>query len=237
MNVNKIAFRPFSRLKSALVPSGRKPLRVRWGLYSGLTLHLDLAHETQIYLGLWERETYRFIRSALSSCCWLIDIGSAKGELGILLATQPNVTKVIACEPLASEIDVFKRNQALNKVAMKVPIEIVQKYVGTADRPDTVRLDHLDVDRTRRGLIKIDVDGAEMDVLHSGRKLLEARVAALLVETHSETLERECGVFLASCGYRCCVIRNAWWRTIVPEKRPSEHNRWLWARPRSAAAA
>jgi len=27
----------------------------------------------------------------------------------------------------------------------------------------------------------------------------------------------------------CQIIKDAWWRVIVPEMRPIEHNRWLWA--------
>ena len=130
------------------------------GTYAGLTLHLDLATETQIYLSLWERETHCFIRSVLSRCRWLIDIGAAKGELSILLATQPNVKKVIACEPLRSEIDLLRVNMKLNEGALKAPIDILQKYVGTADRPDVSPLDGFGVDCACPGLIKIDVDGS-----------------------------------------------------------------------------
>jgi hypothetical protein len=237
MNINRTSFRPLSIIKSALVKPGRRPRLVRLGLYSGLTLDLDLATETQIYLGLWERETYRFIRSALSSCRWLIDIGAAKGELSILLATQPNVMKVIACEPLAREVDVLRSNIGLNTAALKAPIDIVQKCVGAADRSDTIPLDYLSVERTLPGLVKIDVDGEEMDVLRSGPGLLKSRAATLLVETHSKSLERECVAFLDDHDYRCRIIRNGWWRIIAPEQRVGDQNRWLWAQPRSALSA
>jgi hypothetical protein len=234
MSINSIRFRPLSTIKSVLVKPGRKPRRVRLGLYRGLTLQLDLATETQIYLGLWEQETYRFIRSVLSSCRWLIDIGAGKGELSLLLATQPNVTKVIACEPVASEIEIFRMNLNLNTPILKTPIEIVQTYVGTASRADAMPLNHLDVDRTCPGLIKIDVDGAEMDVLRSGLGLLKSRVATLLIETHSKALEHECVAFLEEHKYRCRIVHNGWWRFIAPEQRVIEHNRWLWAQPRPA---
>jgi hypothetical protein len=237
MNINQTSFRPLSRIKSALITSGRKPRHVRWGLYSGLTLDLDLATETQIYLGLWERETYRFIRSAVIRSRWLVDIGAAKGELSILAATQPNITKVIACEPLGREVDILRANVKLNSAALKVPIDVVLKRVGTEGRPDTVPLDSLAVDRACPGLVKIDVDGAEMDVLRSGLGLLKSGAATLLVETHSKSLEHACVAFLADHDYQYRIIRNGWWRIIVPEQRVGDQNRWLWAQPRSALSA
>jgi hypothetical protein len=234
MNINNKRCRPLSTIKLALVKAGRKPRHVRWGLYSGLTLHLDLASETQIYLGLWEQETYRFIRSALSSCRWFIDVGAGKGELSILLATQPNVAKVIACEPVASEVEILRMNLKLNASILKAPIEIVPNCVGTESLANAIPLEHLGVDYTFPGLIKIDVDGAEMDVLRSGLGFLKGGAATLLVETHSKALERECIAFLEEHDYQCRIIPNSWWRLIVPEQRAIEHNRWLWAQPHSA---
>jgi hypothetical protein len=82
--------------------------------------------------------------------------------------------------------------------------------------------------------LKVDVDGAEMLVLEGARKVLSQGDVDVLVETHSAALERQCIEFLSHCRYRCAVIPNAWWRRLIPEQRPIEHNRWLWA-TRSAA--
>jgi hypothetical protein len=87
------------------------------------------------------------------------------------------------------------------------------------------------VDRDSPGFIKIDVDGGEMDVLQSGQDLLAARRSSVLVETHSPELEEDCNAFLKTAGYLTAIIRNASWRTLVPETRPTPHNRWLWAEP------
>jgi hypothetical protein len=231
VNINQTTFRPLSLLKSAFVRPGRKPRHIPWGLYSGLTLDLDLTIETQIYLGLWERETYPWLRSALPRCRWLIDVGAAKGELSILLATRPGVTRVVACEPLAREVDILRANMRLNATVLKAPIDIVQKFVSTAVHTDTIALDCLGVDRTCPGLVKIDVDGAEMDVLRSGPALLKSGAATLLIETHSKVLESECLAFLTAHNYRCRIIRNGWWRIVVPEQRVGDQNRWLWAQP------
>jgi Methyltransferase FkbM domain len=101
----------------------------------------------------------------------------------------------------------------------------MKNYLGTGD--NQVRLDSLSVPETN-GFVKIDVDGAELDVLSSGETLLRFLRPYLLIETHSQDLETHCIGFLASLGYNVSIIRNAWWRIFLPEQRIA-HNRWLWA--------
>jgi len=37
---------------------------------------------------------------------------------------------------------------------------------------------------------------------------------------------------LTEAGYVVRVVHDAWWRVVLPEQRPSTHNRWLVARRR-----
>jgi hypothetical protein len=75
--------------------------------------------------------------------------------------------------------------------------------------------------------LKIDVDGAETDVLDSAINLLTVGSPDVLVEVHSEQLEKECIARLRSFDYAVEIIDNAWWRIFVPEHRPIPHNRWI----------
>ena len=52
-----------------------------------------------------------------------------------------------------------------------------------------------------------------------------------------EEAERDCVAFLQSAGYRMKIISQGWWRAILPENRPSLHNRWLvaWKEPTGAS--
>jgi hypothetical protein len=61
---------------------------------------------------------------------------------------------------------------------------------------------------------------------------LKQRSCKLIVETHSRDLEENCIKYLSGLGYSSKVIPNAWWRAIVPELRPIEHNRWFLAEKR-----
>ena len=81
-------------------------------------------------------------------------------------------------------------------------------------------------------IVKVDVDGAEMDVLRGAKQLIAGSAVRWIIETHTSELERECIVQLQSAGYVTRVIKKAWWRIIFPEvriaaHRPENHNQWL----------
>jgi hypothetical protein len=77
----------------------------------------------------------------------------------------------------------------------------------------------------------MDVDGGEEEVLDGAGAMLRTGQVRWLIETHSADLERACARRLTEHGYRVVLVRNAWWRALVPEQRPSSHNRWLVALP------
>ena len=216
-------------IKSQLVGTGRHPRKIPVGLYGGLVLSLDLRHQSQLYAGLSEAETHKFIRAAAPHSGWMVDVGAGQGELAIYFAARCFVSKVFAIDPQASEIEILNQNIALNKKSVGDTIIVMQKYAGSAASDDFIRLDDLPVDRKLRGFIKIDVDGREMEVLASGENLLSEASVDLLIETHSMSLERDCVQFLRSRGFVPEIVHRAWWRKIIPEQRPIEHNRWLWA--------
>lgn len=230
MSINQTRVRPLSWIKRRLVKKGRRPYKVRIGLFRGLVLDLDLQHQTQIYLGLWERETHEYLREAAGSCDWVVDVGAGQGELCLFFLKNSRASRIIALEPQDSEANIIRTNLSLNGARDSRVVTISNKLVGTVADAAHTSLDALDLERTQRGFIKIDVDGYEVDVLKSGERLLSEGSVSLLIETHSKRLEDECIEWLDNKGYRCHIIDNAWWRFIVPEQRPwTPHNRWLWA--------
>jgi len=159
----------------------------------------------------------------------MIDVGAGHGELCLFFLKHSRARPVVAIEPQASERELMRRNLALNGCESSEALVWVSKLIGLDDGPEFVPLAKLPVDNTRHGFIKIDVDGAEMEVLRSGETMLATTAVDLLVETHSLPLEQECLSYLKGLGFDCRIIPNAWWRSIVPEHRPIGHNRWLWA--------
>ena len=218
----------YKKLKNHLVKNQRLPYEIIFGIYKGLKFNINLQNESQIYFGLWERETYPYIKKSLNNCNWMIDVGAGKGELCIYFQLNSHAKTIYAFEPQLTEIDIFNMNIELNHINDN-NINISQHFVGTGMEDNFIRLDNISNELKGKGFIKIDVEGQEMDVLKSGESLLTEKVVCLLIETHSEKLEQECIKWLESKGYTVSIINNAWWRFIIPEYRMIEHNRWLWA--------
>ncbi len=57
-------------------------------------------------------------------------------------------------------------------------------------------------------LIKIDVEGAEVDVLRGAAQLLEDSHPIIFIEAHSADLERECMQELKRFGYRFTLLES-----------------------------
>ena len=122
------------------------------------------------------------------------------------------------------------RNLQLNPALDTAKVTPVDRVVGAGAEPGELRLDALDVARgAAPGLIKIDVDGHEIEVLKGATELLRARDVDVLLETHTLSLEQQSIKILDELGFATKVIKNGWYRRIVPEQRPTDHNRWLWA--------
>jgi len=222
-NPNAAKFRPLSTIKQALVTPGRRPMKVRAGIFKNIVLDLDPATATQVWLGLYEQETFFSIRQAARDSVWMLDIGAGSGELSIFFLRQPKCLAVHAFEPQPVALALFRRNLALNHLSEDPQLVIHPSFAGAIGTP----LDSLKLDLAVPGFLKIDVDGAEMDVLDSAETLLTQGRPDVLIEVHSTELEAACIARLTGLGYRVKIIKNAWWRIAVPERRPIAHNRWI----------
>jgi hypothetical protein len=216
------ASRLFRRVKTAILSDQETAKTIRFGVFRGIRIMAVPVNTVQIRLGLYERETYKYIRRVAKLARWVIDIGAGGGELSLFFSLRTQAQLIIAVEPWTT--DALRKNIQLNNSR---GIDIFDKYLGT--KTDQVRLDSLAVPRHTTGFIKLDADFAEFDILKSGEGLLRESRPSLLIETHSAALERECSDFLTSLGYEITIISSAWWRAFVPEQRPADHNCWLWA--------
>jgi hypothetical protein len=220
MQANRI----LQNVKSAWLSDQEKVGTIWLGVFRGVKTIAVPRDSLQIRLGLWERETHKYIKRAAVEARWFIDIGAGSGELSIFFATRTNANPIIAVEPWNMRF--LRDNIGLNG---SISITVLDQYLGLEE--NCIRLDSLDVPRHERGFIKLDADFAELSILKSGERLLAQGRPLLLVETHSAALERDCCAFLHQLGYQTKIIPNAWWRLLVPEQRPLDHNRWLWAEP------
>jgi FkbM family methyltransferase len=196
-------------------------------------LIFNLKLQAQLLPGFWGHETNRAIRQGAQRANWIVDVGAGSGELCILAAKLKNVTRITAIEPDQSMVKGLQENIGNNEIVyndiLSGRIEIIEKFIGTQNGDKYITLDQLNIDHSLHGFMKIDVDGSEFEVLRSGQQLLSYINVDILVKTHSHELERNCIHFLEDLSYTCRIIKNAWWRSLIPEQRPCEHNRWLFA--------
>lgn len=214
-------------VKQALLPAGAAPRTIQTGPFSGLEMEIDLRGQTQLYLGLWEREVQPWVKVLSSGIQTAVDIGTAQGEYLIYFLKRTGAARVFSFEPDASVWPALQRNLALNGLERDTRIVASAKCVGNRDDEGTVRLDSFAHAIVGPCLIKMDVDGGEVDVLEGARQCLRMPAMRWLVETHSPDLERRCQTVFAEHGYDVTIIDKAWWRAILPEHRPGPQNRWM----------
>jgi hypothetical protein len=76
-------------------------------------------------------------------------------------------------------------------------------------------------------VIKIDAEGAEVEILRGATRLLGEYRPRLLIEVHSLELETSCNALLRHAGYKTTIVDN---RGMMAESIFRQgHNRWLCA--------
>jgi len=209
-------------LKAALLPAGPAPRTILAGIARGVRMNIDFADQARMYLGLYERELARPMRSVLQRGVASFDVGAQFGYDSLAFAKHTGA-QVAAFEYLAECVTQMRANFALNP-SLAPLITPVEGTVG--DRPGRLRLDdwafgdHGFVP----GFIKLDVEGDEVDVLRSAERILVEARPALVVEVHSLRLEDECLAILGMHSYSMRIVPQ---RRVCRDHRVIGHNRWI----------
>jgi hypothetical protein len=219
--------RLLSTLKNLVILPGPKPRTILAGPLKGITMNLSLRHQAQIYLGLFEKEIHPWLKRLSEGLGTAVDIGAAHGEYTLFFLMKTRAATVYAFEPDASCLPLLDENLRLNGMAESQRLNISTKLVGDSEQQECMRLDSLASSVAIPCLIKMDVDGAEENILRGATALNSLPGIRWLIETHSKELEAACVKILSEAGFQTEIIRNASWRAIVPELRPIAHNRWL----------
>lgn len=215
-------------IKNLIVSNEVKPRRVLSGAFRGLRMHLNPAFATQAWIGLSEREVHRSLRQLTRNIRAGVDIGAAQGEYALFLLARTPAEKVIAVEPLPDEYNILLQNLKINDECRAAGrFELVPRTIGSKAWERELTLDDLVADLPRPLFVKIDADFSELDILESGPRAVADQQIRWLIETHRNDLEDSCVAIFRARGRKVRVIRNAWWRRIVPEQRVSAHNRWF----------
>lgn len=176
------------------------------------------------WLGSLERDKLAHFAAALSPGSTVWDIGANVGlfTLPAALGVGPG-GRVVAFEPFPPNLDHLDRHLALNGLTN---VTVVPAAVGAeagwltmsegsspsefhADPAGTWRLPAITLDAWRRetgagapAVVKIDVEGAEAEVLAGGAETFAECHPVFFLALHSEAARMTCGDFLTRWGYR-----------------------------------
>ncbi len=219
--------RLLSSVKQRLVPTGIAPRVIQSGPFRGLKMELDLRGQTQVYLGLFEREVHPWVTELSRGIHTAIDIGSAQGEYLLYFLSRTPAQQVLGFEPDETCWPALRRNLALNALTDDPRLSLSNQFISANNDHRNVSLDALLPRIGGPCLIKMDVDGQEANILAGASQFLAQAQARWIVETHSVELEREVIGIFHDAGYQTRIVTQAWWRRFVPEHRPGPQNRWL----------
>jgi predicted RNA methylase len=172
-------------LKSAL-PDRPVPMRVWRGPFRGARIVANPRASVRKVLGLYEHELNSWFEATLPSVTRILDVGANDGYFALGCAAAFNrlgISGEIVCfEPAPAQADALR--QAANAVSGgPVRIDVVQAIVGQHAGRGVVTLDDLQIAVRRRTLIKIDVEGAEWDVIRGAESWIEPS-NAFVIEVH-----------------------------------------------------
>lgn len=220
--IHRLSLGAVRRLKR-LLPAGEAPRRVPFGVTAGLRIESDLRGPAYFTLGLYEYEIHNWLRRLAASGGRAFDIGAASGVQTLALARLTGTT-VVAFERDQQALEALRRNAAANP-HYGFLLEVEERFVGDTTVPgQTTTLDDYLAGHEPPTMLKIDVEGAEVDVLRGARRLLAEHRPHLLIETHSASAERNVARILLNHGYVPTVIER---RRRLREDRPAKHNRWI----------
>jgi len=128
-------------------------------------MNLDLAYQTQIFLGLAEREIYPALQKFSRDARTAIDVGTAFGEYVLFFLKRTPAKRIFAFEPEPQMLARLHNNLVLNGLEQDPRLQFFSQFVGTTNDERTITLDSLVHQIEPPCIIKVDVDGAEINVL------------------------------------------------------------------------
>ncbi len=179
-----------------------------------------------LHLGTAEAEIAPYLRRLVRPGTVCVDIGGNNAYYALIFARRSG-NEVVTLDFDPEAIAFGTKNLALNP-ELAARVRQHRCYVAHEVAPEhgAETLDHLLETGVIRppGLLKIDVEGAEMSVLQGAARVLRDHRPHVVVETHSAALETGVADMLAGLGYRVRIVgQRRWFR----EGRPAAHNRWL----------
>ncbi len=226
--IGKFIRLPFKLLpKDAVVRITRGPARgKRWVADSSTR---------GFWLGYWELDNQRLFAAHLRPGDVVYDIGAHVGLYTLVSSARvQSEGHVYAFEPLPRNLQYLRRHIQLNRLSNCTVVgaavsdsaglrrfdPTVHDSAGHFSSHGALSVQTIALDgflSTERGIrppnaIKINAEGAEMEVLSGGRSTIAEYSPMIFLSTHSDEIHLQCSEFLTSAGYslRHLAVNKIW---------------------------
>ena len=147
----------------------------------------------------------------------VVDIGAQCGDFSLLCASYYGVKEVHSFEPLAGNFEKLETNIKLNKADQVIAYNFavgstnsIEKIYWDGDMMcksetnnfENITVKTLDSFKLHPTILKIDVEGFELDVLGGAKETIMGEKPKIILEVHSKLLKAQCISRLKSMGYR-----------------------------------
>jgi FkbM family methyltransferase len=221
-----VSFARLIRLPLRLVPKHRV-MRVLSGALRGAKWVAGSATHG-CWLGTYERDNQRVFVDLVKPGDVVYDIGANVGFFSLLASRLAGRDgRVYAFEPVPSNLELLSRHVRMNGAdnVEVLPVAVAASSgvarFATAESAAmgalakdgdlsvrSVALDDLVNEIRPPAFLKIDVEGAEGDVLHGARRMLGELHPSILLSTHGYERHELCWSFLKECGYDLQLLRD-----------------------------
>jgi hypothetical protein len=220
------------RLLKSVLPDHPVPMRVWRGPFRGARVVMNPRSSLRKALGLYEHELNGWLEEALHDVTRVLDVGANDGYFTFGCAAAFKrlgiAAEIVAFEAQERHVAELKASVAAQADG-QVHIDIRHAFVGASTQGGTFALDDLAVADRSRTLIKLDVEGAEEDVIAGAQSWLTAG-NRFVIEVHKrEFIERLQQTF-ASRGLQLRLVEQQPLRLLGREERAAD-NWWLVSQP------
>ena len=207
--------------------------RIWRGPFRGARVVMNPRNSLRKIFGLYEHELNDWLEQALRRVSRIVDVGANDGyfTFGSVAAFRRlgKPGEIIACEPQDSHVAMLRKSVA-SQAQTGIRFEIVHAFVGKELKPGMITLDSLQlpVDDPKDNvstLVKIDVEGAEVDVIEGGRSWLQPS-NLFVIEVHQERFLDLLRDLFAERGLRLVQVDQRPLSLLGREMR-EEKNWWL----------
>ena len=220
-------------LFASLLPNEPKPIRIMRGPFRGALIVMNPRNSIRKVFGLYERELNSWLEQVLRRVRRILDVGANDGyfTFGCAAAFRRlgKAGEIIAFEPQREHVDTLQESLDRQPSAT-TKIRLLQTLVGSEVGPGVTILDAIRWDigeptcRTHT-LLKIDVEGAELEVLRGATSWLKHN-NYFVIEVHEDTLLAKIESLFAEKGLRLNRLNQRPLPLVGREMR-SEMNWWL----------